>query len=93
MPRAAEPPKKVSIVLERRALCLRGRDGRHVDVADPVLLVPHVSLVLEDAQQRADGGVAGRNRHPRPHVGGRGPSRAVEDVHDLPLALAEMSWV
>ena len=76
--------------LSAERCALAGRDRRHVDVADAVLLVPHVALVLEDAQQRADGGVAGRIRHPGADVGGGRPPQAVQDVHDLPLTLTEM---
>ena len=54
-----------------------------------VLLVADVALLLEDAQLRADGGVAGVARQLRHDVGAGGAAPAVEDVHDLPLAAAQ----
>ena len=42
------------------------RHGRHVDVAQALLLVAHVPFVLEHAELGADGGVARRARHLRP---------------------------
>ena len=64
-------------------------DRRHVDVAQPLRLVPHVALGFEHAQLRAHGGVAGRARQAVEDLAGRRAAEPIETVHDLALAFRE----
>jgi hypothetical protein len=48
----------------------------------------NVPLILEDAQERSDGGATGRVGQFFEHFHGGGFAAAVERVHDLPLAAA-----
>src|SRR5690606_25195511 len=77
-------------VAERRAAGLLGRHGGGVDVARAVLCVREVPLLFQDAEHGPDGRVARRVRKALHHLGGGGPFEAVDDVHDLPLAAAEV---
>ena len=65
------------------------RHGRHIDVAQAVLLVTHVPLGLQHAQLGAHGRVAGRAGHRLEDFGGGRPPQPVERVHDLALALGQ----
>ena len=80
----------VDQVLERRAFRALAADARHIEVAWTILLVPHVALVFEDAQHRAHGRIAGRIGEPVEDLRGGRAAAAVQDVHDLPLAAAEV---
>ena len=62
------------------------RDQRQVDIAGALRLVAGMALFLEDAQQRAHGGVAGRIRQRLFHFGGGRRALGIQDVEDLPLA-------
>src|SRR5436190_24375412 len=65
------------------------RDDWHVDVAEPLFLVADVSLLLEYAQLRPDGGIAriaGQFFH---HLRGGGAAATEKDVHDLPFTARE----
>jgi hypothetical protein len=75
---------------KRRALGVLSCDRREIDVSRAVLLMPHVPLFLEDAEERADGGVAGRFRQGVLNLGGRRLALLIEDVQDLPLASAKV---
>ena len=65
----------------------------HVHVAQSFFLVPHVPLVFEHTELRADGGVARIARELIHHLAGRGAAAAVEDVHDLALAARQRGAV
>ena len=82
--------ERVEHVLQRRAAGDAVGLRRQVDIAQLLLLVADVPFFLEHAQLGADGGVgrlAGEVGH---HLGDRRPPAPVQDVHDLPLAAAEM---
>jgi len=66
------------------------RQGRQVEVAVAVELVAEMALVLEDAEHRPDCRIARRIREPGEDVGRADPALAIDDVHDLPLATAEI---
>src|SRR5262245_46465788 len=53
---------------------LAARPRRLVDVSQPFLAVFQVSLLFEDAQERADGGAAGRVGQAGVNLDGRGPA-------------------
>ena len=78
----------------RLAICSfsAARDGE-VDVGAPFLFVADVSLLLEDAKEGADGGVARRVGEPFHHLGCGRAADAEEEVHDLSLAAAEVAAV
>jgi hypothetical protein len=79
---------------QRRVADLGFGSARHVDVARPVFLVPDVTLVLEIAQHRSNGGVGGGLRQGFEDFCHRRAAKGVERVHDLALALAERGrWV
>ncbi len=67
-----------------------GNGGRK-NIARTILAVFEDALFLQDAQQGADGGVAGGIRKTLDHFGGSGLSTGVDDVHDLPLPAAQFS--
>src|SRR6185437_10802952 len=66
------------------------RRGRVIDVARALFFVPEMALLLEDAEQRAHRGGARRIGDLIVDLGRRGVTAAVDDVHDLPFAAAEL---
>ena len=78
---------------ERRLACRVAACDGQVDVGAPFLLVADVALLLEDAQERSDGGVARRVGESFHHLGGGGSADAEEEVHDLSLASAQVAAV
>ena len=77
-------------MLEGRAAGDAMRLRRQIDVAELLLLVADVALFLEHPQLGADGGVGGFAGELGHHLGHRRPAPPVQDVHDLPLAAAQM---
>ena len=75
-------------VLQRAGARLLPRDFGQKYVARAVRLMPDVPLLLQDAQQRARGGVAGRIGERRQDLGRRRLAPAVEDIENLALAAA-----
>src|SRR5512146_356180 len=61
-----------------------------VDVPRTILFMPQMAFVLEDAKERAHRGRAGRLRQLLVNLGRRRVSVAVDDVHDLALAPAQL---
>jgi hypothetical protein len=61
-----------------------------IDIAGSVLPVDEVSLLLEDAEQGADGRVAGRRRQAFQDLGSGGLFHLIDDVHDLALPAAQI---
>jgi hypothetical protein len=77
-------------VPQRRLLGAIAPDGRQIDVARPVLVVPDVAFFLEDPQHRPDGRVAGRVRQGSLDLSGRRAALRIKNVHDLPFAAAQV---
>ena len=74
--------------LQGGAAHLLARLSGHEDVARAVLAVLQRTLFLQDAQQGADGGVAGRIRQCGLDFSGGGFALGIDDVHDLPFPTA-----
>lgn len=64
-------------------------DGRRVQVAKALILVPDVSLLLEHPQLRPHGRVTRGTGDLRQDLAGGGAAQAIEGVHDLSLPLRE----
>src|SRR5688572_12345065 len=82
----------VQQMAHRRTLRPVPLDPRQVDVARTVLLVPDVPLLLENAQQRSYGRIAGGLGYRLLDLRDRGAPGAVEHVEDLALAPADVRW-
>src|SRR5205823_5043807 len=66
-------------------------DRGRVDVAHPVPFVADVSLLLQQGQHSANGGIAGRVRQFRQDLRYTRLSEPIENLHDLALPAAELS--
>ena len=77
-------------VLQGRAAGPDPRNDRDVDVAFPFERVAQMSFVLEYAEHRPDGGVAGRVGEPLQDLGDRDPAEEIDDVHDLPFPATQV---
>ncbi len=62
----------------------------HQADASSLSAVGIVAFVFKNPQERAHRGIARRLGEPRPDVGRRRAACAVEKVHDLPLAAAQV---
>src|SRR5215467_12183985 len=71
-------------VLHRRLLRDAPRDGGVVDVSWPVLLVPEMSLFLENSELCADGSSARRIGELLVNLRRGRVATLVDDIHDLP---------
>ena len=78
---------------ERRSLRVVARDRRQVDVAGAVLFVPHMTLVFENPEERANGRIARRFPQLALDFGCRGLAALIEDVENLPLPAAQIPMV
>src|SRR5205085_9333513 len=75
--------------IERAVAHLLPRHARRVDIARTVALVAHMALLLENREQRANGGSARRIGHLFADFRGRSLTEAIKRVHDLALPAAE----
>ncbi len=85
-----DPWKKVAtsrFTAERGAL---PRDPRQINISGAFRPMPGMSLFLQNSQQRANGGIAGRVGQGRANLGRRGGFPGVKDIHDLAFPPAEM---
>ena len=64
-------------------------DGGTKYIARPVLIVSHLTLLLENPKGRADRGIARWIGEPLVDLGRGGAGLTIEDVHDLPFAIAQ----
>jgi hypothetical protein len=68
------------------------RNGGAVHVAWPVLLMSDVAFFFQDAEMRADGGVAGWIDEGVAYIGRAGGPEAVEGIEDFAFAATEAWW-
>src|SRR5215469_353512 len=82
--------ERVHQMLNGGTLGLVARHYGHVDITQAFGQMADVALLFQHAQHGAHGRVAGGIVHSLAHFGGGGLAVAVEDVHDLPLAAAQL---
>jgi hypothetical protein len=75
--------------LERRAAGGGARLGGEEDVARAVRAMSQMAFFFEDAEERADGRIAGRIGQSGGDLGRGGFAAGIDDIHDLAFAAAE----